>query len=145
MSSLFYVCLQQFCSTIFVYFNQPTILFMPSPINSNNQPFLYMPSTTISANHFPLSHYNQLSQLIFNSHFAKQQLKQPINFIQPFFLTYSPRCKFLVRLFVFLLQSLRGSSVEDLYRPSLVLANSATCWIVCKLSCTPNCEIQYIQ
>ena len=122
-----------------LHFNQPYLFFSPQLFqsfffNQFRQPRSFFTttcisnSTTNSANHFPLSQYNQLSQLIFNNRLANHQPSRPTNFIlimQPHFLAFLPHCNFflLVRL-RFLLQSLRGSSVED--HLSLVIVNSIT-------------------
>ena len=135
---------QPFLSTIFVYstnfcvqpLNQPFSSHFHPPIFATHtyffrqqllQPFFFQPiQPTVLLFHSTAN----LASLFFlppalptNNHLSQTILF----FISSRFLAFfPPPAIFLVRLFVlFLLQSLRGSSVED--RLSLVLVNSVTC------------------
>ena len=155
----YFLQLQPFLSTIFCLFNQllcsttqPAFLFTLPSTNFCHphlfffrqqllQPFFFQPiQPTVLLFHSTAN----LASLLFCHPLCQPTTTSAKQFhfsFHPVFLpSFPPPAIFLVRLFVlFLLQSLRGSSVED--RLSLVLVNSVTCWIVCKLSCTPNCKI----
>ena len=122
---------------MFVYNN----FVQPFLFISTNQPFcLCLHQSIRTTNHFCTCLQQPFPPTIFLFHITTNLVNLFLTATSPnnnlnsqlisfnhVFLPVPPAALFLVRLFVFLLQSLRGSSVEDLYRPSLVLANSATC------------------